>query len=63
MYKQLLYILTNPEGDEEKYKSYMNWLPNGFDQKLFSVRDAELRMGEYLRAVRTAQQMMCDGYV
>jgi len=41
----------------------MNWLPNGFDQNLFSVRDAELRMGDNLRAVRTAQQMTGDGYV
>jgi hypothetical protein len=24
-------ILANPEEDEEKYKSYMNWLPNGSD--------------------------------
>ena len=56
-------ILGNPEVDEEKYNSYMNWLPNGFDHNLFSVRDAELRMGDYLRAVRIAQQMMGDGHV
>ena len=29
----------------------MNWLPNGFDQNLFSVRDAEFPMGDYLHAV------------
>lgn len=62
-YKELLDILANPEEDEEEYKSYKEWLPTGFDEHLFSVRDAELRMGDYLRAVRTAQQMMGDGYV
>lgn len=56
-------ILANPKEDEEKYNSYLNWLPNDFDHNLFSVRDAELRIGDYLRAVRTALQMMCDGYV
>jgi len=56
-------ILANPEEDEEEYNSYKKWLPTGFGEHLFSVRDAELRMGDYLRAVRTAQQMMGDGYV
>lgn len=56
-------ILANPEEDEEEYKSCKEGLPIGFDEHLFSVRDAELRIGDYLRAVRTAQQMMGDGYV
>lgn len=62
-YKQLLDILANPEENEEDYNSYKEWLPTGFDEHLFNVRDAELRMGDYLRAVRTVQQMMGDGYV
>lgn len=44
---------ANPEEDEEKYNNYLNWLPNGFDHNLFSIRDAELRMGDYLQTVRT----------
>lgn len=62
-YKQLLDILANPEEDEEEYNSYKEWLPTGFNEHLFNVRDAELRMGDYLRAVRTVRQMMGDGYV
>lgn len=54
---------ANPEEDEEKYNSYLNWLPNGFEQHLFCVRDAEICIDDYLRAVRTAQQMMGNRYV
>ena len=40
-------------------KCYVDWasvtLPTVFDDHLFNVRDAELRVGNYLHAVRTAQ--------
>lgn len=42
-------ILANPEEDEEKYNSYLNWLSNGFETHLFCVRDEELCMDDYLR--------------
>lgn len=56
-------ILANPKEDEEEYDSYLNWLSNGFETHLFCVRDEELCMDDYLRAVRTSQKMMGNRYV
>lgn len=61
-YRRILDLLQHPDDDYEEATSYAQWLPEGFDKNLFSIRDATLRIDDYLRGVRTVQQMMRDKY-
>jgi hypothetical protein len=61
-YRRMLDLLQHPDDDYEEAASYAQWLPEGFDENLFSIRDAKLRIDDYLRGVRTVQQMMGDKY-
>lgn len=62
-YCRKLDLLLHPDDDYEEAAIYTKWLPEGLDEKLFSIRDAMLRIDDYLRGVRTVQQMMGDKYL
>lgn len=57
-FQHMLDVMSNPGLNLEEWKMFKDWLPRGYDPKYFSIHDAELRVNDYLRAVRTFQQMV-----
>lgn len=57
-YERMQEVMEHPGQNLEEWKMFKDWLPRGYDPKNFNLHDSELRVIDYLRAVRTFQQMI-----